>query len=167
MASSVCRSLQCLISALTQGWGGGHFFRLTCSVLLWGGRNTANNTGLCSQCLHHTGFAPIHGVCAFPVYTAQALGCSAGNCLRRALGCMHFPGGSLCFSFFCLLVSSVSTFRPDTRGRWWTLFKARLFSSAVGREEYSKEITLACARSVSATLGLPLLTVCAFPVYTA
>ena len=26
------------------------------------------------------------------VYTAQAPGCSAGNCLRWALGCVHFPG---------------------------------------------------------------------------
>ena len=26
------------------------------------------------------------------VYTSQALGCSAGNCLRQALDCMHFPG---------------------------------------------------------------------------
>ena len=42
LASSVCWSPQCLISALTQGGGGGHFFRLTCSVVLWGGRNTAN-----------------------------------------------------------------------------------------------------------------------------
>ena len=42
LASSVCWSLQCLISALTQGGGGGHSFRLTCSVVLWGGRNTAN-----------------------------------------------------------------------------------------------------------------------------
>ena len=33
-----------------------------------------NNTGVCSQCLTHTGFAPTRGVCAFPVYTAQALG---------------------------------------------------------------------------------------------
>ena len=40
--ASVCWSLQCLISTLTQGGGGGHFFRLTCSVVLWGGRNTAN-----------------------------------------------------------------------------------------------------------------------------
>ena len=39
--ASVCWSLQCLISALTQGGGGGHFFRLTCSVVLWRGRNTA------------------------------------------------------------------------------------------------------------------------------
>ena len=39
MAASVCWSLQCLISALTQGGGGGHSFRLTCSVLLRGGRD--------------------------------------------------------------------------------------------------------------------------------
>ena len=42
LASSVWWSLQCLISALTQGGGGGHFFRLTCSVLLWGRRDAAN-----------------------------------------------------------------------------------------------------------------------------
>ena len=29
---------------------------------------------------------------------------------------------SVCFSFLCLPVSSVSNFHPDTRGRWWTLF---------------------------------------------
>ena len=40
--ASVCWSLQCLFSILTQGGGGGHLFRLTCSVVLWGGRNTAN-----------------------------------------------------------------------------------------------------------------------------
>ena len=42
LASSVCRSLQCLISHLTQGGKGGLLFRLTCSVVLWGERNTAN-----------------------------------------------------------------------------------------------------------------------------
>ena len=42
LASSVCWSLQCLISALTQGGGSGHFFRLTCSVVLWGGRDATN-----------------------------------------------------------------------------------------------------------------------------
>ena len=54
-----------------------------------------NITGMCwecSQCFCCTGFAPAHGMCAFMVYTAQALGCSAGNCLRLALGCVHFPG---------------------------------------------------------------------------
>ena len=71
----------------------------------------------------------------------------------------HFQGGSLCFSFVCLLVSSVSNFRPDTRGQWWTLFQAHLFSRAAGRELRCKQIRLACACSASATLGLPPLTV--------
>ena len=74
LASCVSWPLQCLISTLTQGGDGGYIFRLTCSVVKWGGRNAANNnTGLCgefSQCLGHTGFASTHGVCAFPVYTA-------------------------------------------------------------------------------------------------
>ena len=54
-----------------------------------------DNTGMCgecSQCLGHTGFAPAHGMCALPVHTAQALGCSARNGLRWAPGCMRFPG---------------------------------------------------------------------------
>ena len=42
LASSVCKYLQCPISALTQGGEDGHLFKLTCSVVLWGGRNTAN-----------------------------------------------------------------------------------------------------------------------------
>ena len=60
-----------------------------------GGTQQTNITsicGECSQCLSHTRFAPAHGVCAFPVYTAQALGCSARNCLMLALGCMHSTG---------------------------------------------------------------------------
>ena len=54
--------------------------------------NITSVCGECLQCLGHTGFAPAHSMCAFPFYTAQALGCSARNCLRRALGCIHFPG---------------------------------------------------------------------------
>ena len=42
LASPVCKSLQCLMSALTQEDGGGHLFKLTCSVVLRGERNTAN-----------------------------------------------------------------------------------------------------------------------------
>ena len=69
------------------------FFRLTCSVVLWGGRNTTNKYHWhVLTVFTYTGFAPAHGVCAFPVYTAQALGCSVGNCVMWALGCMHFPG---------------------------------------------------------------------------
>ena len=42
LASFVCKSLQCLISALTQGGKGDHLFRLICSIVLRGGRNTTN-----------------------------------------------------------------------------------------------------------------------------
>ena len=51
-----------------------------------------NNTGVCSQCLSHTGSAPAHSACSLPAHTARALGYSAGNHLRPALGCLHLPG---------------------------------------------------------------------------
>ena len=57
-----------------------------------GGTLQTNNTGMCLQCLSHTGPAPAHGTCALPAHTAQALGCSARNRPRPALGCMHLPG---------------------------------------------------------------------------
>ena len=44
-----------------------------------GGTLQTNNTGVWSQCLGHTGFALTHDVCAFPIYTAQALDWSAGE----------------------------------------------------------------------------------------
>ena len=53
-----------------------------------------NNTGVCSQCLSHTGSAPVHGACSLPVHAAQALGCSTRNHPWLALGCLHFPGPS-------------------------------------------------------------------------
>ena len=74
------------------GGVGGHCLRLTCSVSLLGGRDTATNIGVRSQCLSHTGPAPAHCACALPAHAAQALGCSAGNHPMPALGCMHFPG---------------------------------------------------------------------------
>ena len=57
----------------------------------------------------------------------------------------------------------MSDFGPDTKGTvvdtfFFFFFKAHLFSRAVGREGRCKQITLACARSASATLGLPPLT---------
>ena len=39
---------------------------------------------------------------------------------------------SVYFSFFCLLVSSVSNFHPDTRGRWWSLFLGSLVQYCCG-----------------------------------
>ena len=92
--ASVCWSLQCLISALTQGgwWWTLFLGSLVQSHCGEGGMLQTNNTGVCSQCLSHTGPALAHGTCTLPAYTAQALGCSAGNHLRPALGCMHLPG---------------------------------------------------------------------------
>ena len=96
LASSVCWSLQCLISTLTQGVEVVTYLgSLVQSCCGEGGILQANITGMCgerAQCLGGPGFAPAHTVCAFPIYTAQAPGCSEGNCLRRALGCVHFPG---------------------------------------------------------------------------
>ena len=45
-------------------------------------------TGLCeecSQCLGYTGFDPAHGMCAFPVYSAQAPGYTAGELSKAGL----------------------------------------------------------------------------------
>ena len=50
-------------------------------------KNITGMCGECSQCLSHTRFAPAHGVCAFPVYTAQAPGCPAGS----GVDCVHLP----------------------------------------------------------------------------
>ena len=64
LASSVCWSLQCLISTLTQWGGGGHFFFFLGSLVHLrcgeGGMLQTNNTGLCLQCLSHAGPAPAH-----------------------------------------------------------------------------------------------------------
>ena len=74
---------------------GGHLFGLPCPLCCGeGGPWQANLTGACGarpRCLGHPGL-PAHGVCAFPVYTAPVPACSAGSCLKRALGCVHFPG---------------------------------------------------------------------------
>ena len=63
-----------------------------------GGTPQTNITGVCgecSQCLRHTGFAPTQGVCAFPVYTAQAPGCSAGELSKAGPGLRALPRSKL------------------------------------------------------------------------
>ena len=99
LASSVCCSLQCLISALTQGGKGGHLFRLTCSVVLWGGRSAAN------KCHCHVWGVLWEGsvwaTLGLPPLTAPVLSRSTllrlqvapqGNSSQPALGFVHFPG---------------------------------------------------------------------------
>ena len=85
---------------MTQVGEGGHLFRLTCSLVLWGGGNTANKYhwcvwGVLTVCLDHTGFAPTHDVCPFPVYTAQAPGCSTGELSKAGPGFHALPGSKL------------------------------------------------------------------------
>ena len=63
-----------------------------------GGKLKTNITGVCgecSRCLGHTGFAPAHSVCAFPIYTVQALGCSAGELSEAGPGLHAVPRSKL------------------------------------------------------------------------
>ena len=129
---SVSKPLQFLTSALTPGGEGGHLFRLTCSIALWGGKRTASKyhrcvCGECSQCLGHMGFASPHSMCAFLVYTAQAPGCYAGDLSKAAPGLQALPRSKqLMFRFsdtpqstdsagpaFCALLRSEQLRRPD------------------------------------------------------
>ena len=88
-----------------------HLF--SCAVGREGGCNKYTGVcGECLQCLSHTGFAPTLSVCVFPVYTAQALGCSIGNRLRPALGCMHFPGLSCSGSGTRVVLRGADSFGP-------------------------------------------------------
>ena len=91
-----------MISALTQVGGCGLLFRFACSAVLWGGRGTADQYlwpvwgalivfqphGLCPRSqrvwgalavFRPHGLCPHSRVCAFPVYTALAPGCSIGS----------------------------------------------------------------------------------------
>jgi len=59
-----------------------------------GGTLQTNITGLCGecvQCLGHTGFAPTHSMCAFPVYNTQAPGCSEGELSEVGPGLHALP----------------------------------------------------------------------------
>ena len=94
LASTVCKSLQRLISALTQGDEDGYLFRLTCSVVLSGGRNTANKyhwhvRGVLIVSQPHW-FCPCSWHVCSPSFRLQAA--MQGNCLKWALVCMHFSG---------------------------------------------------------------------------
>ena len=92
----LCKSLQCLISTLTQGGEGSHLFRLICSVVLWGRRNTANKYHW-----HVLGVLTVYGphwVCptswwhVLSRFTLVRLQVSLQRyCLKQALRFLHFP----------------------------------------------------------------------------
>ena len=82
-------SLQCLISALTQAGRGDLLFRFASSVQSCYREGGTLQTDIAVvwralPCFGHTGCALYRGVCAFPVYTAQAPGCSiwSGPCIE-------------------------------------------------------------------------------------
>ena len=63
-----------------------------------GGTLQTNITGVCrecSQCMDHTGFAPAHGLCAFPVYSAQDPSGSAGKLSKVGPGFCALPRSKL------------------------------------------------------------------------
>ena len=73
----------------------GSLIQLCCGE---GGTLQTNITGICaecSQCLSHTGFASANGVCAFPVYTFQALGWFAGVLSESSPGLLVLPRSKL------------------------------------------------------------------------
>ena len=60
-------------------------FRLSCSVVLWGGTLQTNIAGVCgdySQCMDHTEFSPAQGGVSFP-----GVQCSGSRVLCRCYCC--------------------------------------------------------------------------------
>ena len=107
-----------------------------------GGELQTNVTGVCgeySQCSGHTGIAPAHSVCAFPVYTAQAPGCSTGS--GPELG--------------ALPTSKLLSFRfsgtPQRRRLSWACILCLPRSSSSGNQELDERTLFRC----SATSPLP------------
>ena len=140
--TSVCCSVQCLISTLSrgEGGGGGHFFpgSLVRSRCGEGGMLQTNNTGVCSSVS-----APL-GLPLLVAHTTQALRCCTGNRLRPALGCMHLP--DLSRSSLALREPSEAQIRlglrfvpfpgPSSSGVWraWSL---RLITFPVSAVQFS------------------------------
>ena len=168
MASSVCKSLQYLTSSLTQGSKGGHLFRLSCLLVLLGGRNTANKYHWHVQSAFY-----IWATLGLPPLTVCVLSWSTlfrfqvalqGNCLRPSLGCVHFPGlrhsgsGSRVLhkgtdSFgpaFCALPRSEQFRWP---GAWWVVHSPQVGqcilspppSQPLGFPSVQRECRLRCA----------------------
>ena len=99
-------------------------------------------SGECSQCLGHTGFAPAHSMCAFPVYTAQAPGCSAGALSKAGPGLYALPRSKpLRFRFFgtpqrCRLNWACVLCPSQVRVAQATRCLARALSSGAVRPSY-------------------------------
>ena len=81
-----------------------------------GGTLQTNITGVCrecSQCMDYTGFAPAHGLCAFPVYSAQDPSGSAGKLSKVGPGFCALPRSKLLRLTFSFLGT------PQRHRRGW------------------------------------------------
>ena len=125
--------------------------------------NITSVCGECSQCLGHTGFAPRSQIVLFRSTLLRLQVALQGNCLKWALGCMHFPGlrcsgsGSrvlhkvtdLVASAFCALSRSEQLRRP---GVW------RVHTPQVGGASYHlprPSQSFSWVHSGSAISGMP------------
>ena len=123
-----------------------------------GGTLQTNITGVCGeclQCLGHTGFAPAHGVCAFPVYTAQAPGCSAGELSKGGPGLCLFPRSTPLGSgsqvphkdtdsagpAFCALPRSKQLGRPSG----WRMHSSQLDGASYHLPSPSRSVSWVCS----------------------
>ena len=98
------------------------------------------------------------------------------NVNYRVLICCtcHFQSSSLFFvnfGFYCLQVSSVSNFHPDTRGKVVT-YLGSLVQFCCGEggtlQTHITGVCKECLQCIWTTLGLPqFMAVCTSPVYTA
>ena len=106
LTSSVCWSLQCLISALTQGerWWSLFLGSLVQSCCGEGGTLQTNTAGkqISLACMGRArsvsatmGLPPLTGVRAFLVYTAQAPGCSTVELSKEGPGLRALPRSKL------------------------------------------------------------------------
>ena len=90
---------------------------------------------------------PAHSACALPAHTAQALGCSAGNRLRPALGCMYLPGLSRSGSGTRVVLRGADSVGPafcalpgSEQLRWsgvWWARSLRLIASPIPAAQFS------------------------------
>ena len=159
--ASVCRSLQCLISTLTQVGGGGLLFRFACSVVLWGGRGAADR--YCCVWVALTVFqphwvCPHSQVCAFPVYTARDPSCSiwSGPCVAcgSSFGVFHKSVDSV-GPAFCAFPGPSSSGSQELDRR--TLPKCRTFSPLQSQPQFPC-VPVRCVRLVSILWSWALVT---------
>ena len=144
LTSSVCWSLQCLISVLTQG-GQWWTHQVHYSVALWGGRDAANKYYWRVLAVSHPLWAcPCSWCTPLRLYVAPP-----GNRLRPALGFMHLPG----------LSHSGSVLRKPSEAQIWLGLRFVPFpgpsSSGVWRAQSLRLMAFPSAQFSGCTTGVP------------